>query len=45
MYINLKNGILKISFSGITFKTWAEIDQLKQEHRNSGNWKPCKHLF
>lgn len=45
MYINLKSGVLKITLREITFKTWKELDKIKQARRNSGNWKPCKHLF
>lgn len=45
MYINFKNGVLKITFFKITFKTYKEIYKLKEAHRNSPNWKPVKHLF
>lgn len=45
MYINFKNGVLKITFFKITFKTYKEIYKLKEAHRNSPSWKPVKHLF
>lgn len=45
MYINLKNGVLKITFTEITFKTWEEINTIKQARRSSESWTPCKHLF
>lgn len=30
MYINFKNGVLKITFFKITFKTYKEIYKLKE---------------
>lgn len=45
MTINLKSGAFYIGKNGIMFRTWKQLNALKQIWRESPNWHPTESLF
>ena len=43
--IALKSGVINISKKGIRFRTWEQLNEIKQAWRNSKNWHPVESLF
>ena len=43
--ITLKSGVINISKKGIRFRTWEQLNEIKQAWRKSRNWHPVESLF